>query len=302
MPFSKKKNPLTAADGVASSKPRWVTHVYLEVVYYYKWIEGFKMDSLHQFLVKYSHDSTSIISISITISYLAIKQLYSRCLWGTLSPKGHKNALIKPSCQIVDLLKHKSNYRCTPAVPQLSVMRYFYHFFPAREGFGILKNAITQRNPPQKKRKTKRLTGLICCILNNNLQNGSGATRDPKATTPRQKNNFNQWKHMPTRNYCTSSSIIYWPAQQPRLFHISREKRHKKNGFLSPASKLSHVTQISLSAGIVEGGVGVAGYRWLGNDLGWALAGDNDAVNEKVNDTRAQSECRWVYFFCNPIR
>lgn len=43
----------------------------------------------------------------------------------------------------------------------------------------------------------------------------------------------------------------------------------------------------------VEGG----GYRRLGNDLGWALAGNNSAVNEKVNDTGAQSECRWAYFF-----
>lgn len=168
------------------------------------------MDSLHQFLVKYSHDSTSFISISVTISYIAIKQLYSRPLWGTSSPKGHKTALIKPSCQIADLLKHKSNYRCTPAVPQLTVMRYFYHFSTKGRLWDFEKCNNAEKTKTTKKQKTKRLTGLICCILNNNNpQNGSGATRDPKATTPRRKNNFNQWQHMPTGNYCTSSSIIY---------------------------------------------------------------------------------------------
>lgn len=90
-------------------------------------------------------------------------------------------------------------------------------------------------NAKKKKQKTKRLTGLICCILNNNNpQNGSVATRDPKATTPRRKNNFNQWQHMPTRNYCTSNGIIYWPAQQPRLFHISRENDTQKMDFCHP--------------------------------------------------------------------
>lgn len=49
-------------------------------------------------------------------------------------------ALIKLSCNILDLLKHNSNYICMRVVPQLTIMRYFHHFSFAA-GFEKCNNA-----------------------------------------------------------------------------------------------------------------------------------------------------------------
>lgn len=124
----------------------------------------------------------SFISLFITASDIGKWRRYSPPLWKcAVSPRGHKVALIKLSCNIFDLLKHNSNYICMPLVPQLTIMRYFHHFSaPLAKGrLRDLRNAITLTET------TERLTGLICCILNNNNpQNGSGAAAGSQKQNP----------------------------------------------------------------------------------------------------------------------
>lgn len=223
----------------------------------------------------------SFISLFITVSDIGKSRRYSPPLWKcAVSPRGHKIALIKLSCNIFDLLKHNWNYICMPVVPQLTIMRYFHHFSPVAKGrLRDLRNAITLTET------TERLTGLICCILNNNNpQNGS--RRFPKAKPTRRENNSDQLRHMPTKNYCTS--------KERRLltgccgFFVSSVKT-TRNGWICVTGinqrRRSRPNCPVSCKWAPRGGR----YRRIRNDLGWSASGYNKTVNERVNEARARA-------------
>lgn len=173
----------------------------------------------------------SFISLFITVPNIGKSQWCSPPLWKcVVSPRRHKMALIKLSCNILDLLKHNSNYICMPVVPQLTIMRYFHHFSLATGRLRDWKNAIMLTET------TERFAGLICCILNNNNpQNGSGAAAGS------QKQNPLDGKTIPIncdtrqpRIIALPKSVVYWPAAT--AFSCHPWKRHRMDGFPSPAS------------------------------------------------------------------
>ncbi len=80
--------------------------------------------------------------------------------------------------------------------------------------------------------KIQRSTKLICFLLNNNKPHCFGAVWDPNEKATIDRKVIQSVICMPTKNYCTSSNIIYWPTLNttPPAFSYCLWKQ--QNGFL----------------------------------------------------------------------
>lgn len=188
-----------------------------------------------------------------------------------------------------------------PLVPQLTIMRYFHHFSaPLAKGrLRDLRNAITLTET------TERLTGLICCILNNNNpQNGSGAAAGS------QKQNPLDGKTIPINCDTCPPRIIIALSKEHRLltgrcgFFISSVKKTTRNGWIS----VTRVNQRRRSRRNCPVSRKPASGGWGGGGVGEFVMIRVDRRQDTTRPLmrarmRLAHECVQVsVFVCNPIR